>query len=117
MVVFLNGKFMPEADAVVPVSDRGFLLGDGLFETIRVCGGKPFRMAQHLERMTRGAEALKIKMPFTARELQSFSSELIEKNRMADSVLRVTLTRGPGARGYSAKGADKPTLLIMLHPV
>jgi len=117
MIVFLNGKFLPEADATVPVTDRGFLLGDGLFETIRVAGGKPFRMAQHLERMLRGAETLKIKMPFTPKELQNFSSELIEKNRMADSVMRVTLTRGPGKRGYSAQGADQSTVLIMLHPL
>ena len=117
MLVFLNGKFLPEADAFVPVNDRGFLLGDGLFETIRVAGGKPFRLAQHLERMARGADLLKIKMPFTPRELQGFSSELIEKNQLHDSILRVTLTRGPGTRGYSAKGADQPTLLLMLHPV
>ena len=117
MVVFLNGKFLPEADAVVPVNDRGFLLGDGLFETTRVAGGKPFRMAQHLERMTRGAEVMKIKMPYTPRELQGFAHELIEKNRMTEAVLRVTLTRGPGMRGYSTQGAEKPTLLIMLHPL
>src|SRR5580698_6952447 len=115
MVVFLNGKFLPEAEAVVPVNDRGFLLGDGLFETIRVAGGKPFRMAQHLERMTRGAEVMKIKMPYTPRELQSFAHELIGKNGLAEAVLRVTLTRGPGMRGYSSQGAEKPTLLIMLH--
>jgi len=117
MLVFLNGKFLPEADAFVPVNDRGFLLGDGLFETIRVVGGKPFRMAQHLERMIRGADLLKIKMPFTPKELQGFSAELIEKNQLPDSILRVTLTRGPGTRGYSTKGADQPTLLLMLHPV
>ena len=63
MLVFLNGHFLPEAQAVVPVNDRGFLLGDGLFETIRVVNGRPFRMAQHLERMTRGADFLKIKCP------------------------------------------------------
>ena len=56
MVVFLNGRFLPEAEAVVPVNDRGFMYGDGLFETLRVVNGKPFRMAQHLERMTRGAD-------------------------------------------------------------
>src|ERR1700722_15139823 len=103
MVVFLNGKFLPEADAVVPVNDRGFLLGDGLFETIRAADGKPFRMGQHLEGMTRGAEGMKIKMPYTPRELQGFAHELIEKNRMAEAVLRVTLTRGPGMRGYSTQ--------------
>jgi branched-chain amino acid aminotransferase len=116
-VVFLNGKFLPEADAVIPVNDRGFLLGDGLFETIRVAGGKPFRMAQHLERLTRGAELLKIRLPFTPKELQGFAAELITKNNLTDSVLRVTLTRGPGTRGYSLKGADQPTILLMLHPL
>lgn len=117
MIVFLNGKFLPEIEAVVPVNDRGFLLGDGLFETMRVAGGEPFRLAQHLERLTRGAELLKIKLPFTPKELQQFSAELIAKNEMPEAILRVTLTRGPGTRGYSTKGADRPTLLIMLHPL
>lgn len=117
MVVFLNGKFLSEADAVVPVSDRGFLLGDGLFETIRVAGGKPFRLAQHLERMTRGAEVLKIKSPWPPKEIQGIAGELITKNNLPDAILRVTLTRGPGKRGYSTQGADQPTLLLSLHPV
>ena len=115
MVVFLNGKFVPEAKAVVSVNDRGFAYGDGLFETVRVCKGKPFRMAQHLERMVRGADYLKIKLPFTPKELQQFAEQLVEKNKMPDSILRVTLTRGPGERGYSPKGADKPTLAITMH--
>ena len=117
MIVFLNGNFLPEIEAVVPVNDRGFLLGDGLFETMRVAGGRPFRLAQHLERLTRGAELLKIKLPFTPKELQQFSADLIAKNEMPEAILRVTLTRGPGTRGYSTKGADRPTLLLMLHPL
>ncbi len=117
MEVFLNGSFLPEADAFIPVNDRGFLLGDGLFETMRVAGGKPFRMAQHLERLTRGANLLKIKLPYSPKELQNFSATLIEKNQLKDCILRVTLTRGPGARGYSPKCADKPTLLMSLHPL
>jgi branched-chain amino acid aminotransferase len=115
-MVFLNGQFLPEADAVVPVNDRGFLLGDGLFETLRVVNGKPFRMSQHLERMTRGADFLKIKPPFTPKELEKSAAQLIEQNKMPDAILRVTLTRGPGARGYSSKGAERPTLVMALHP-
>src|SRR5580698_5867548 len=106
MIVFLNGNFLPEAEAVVPLNDRGFLLGDGLFETTRVAQGRPFRLAQHLERLARGADFLKIKLPYPAREIQRFATELIEKNGLADAVLRVTLTRGPGSRGYSANGAS-----------
>ncbi|HTV76289.1 MAG TPA: aminotransferase class IV [Candidatus Baltobacteraceae bacterium] len=115
MIVFLNGKFLPEAQAVVPVNDRGFLLGDGLFETMRVAAGKPFRFAQHLERMTRGADFLKIKPLFTPKELEKFAEQLIGQNKLSDAILRVTLTRGAGERGYSFNSESKPTLVMTLH--
>jgi branched-subunit amino acid aminotransferase/4-amino-4-deoxychorismate lyase len=117
MVVFLNGNFLPEADAVVPISDRGFLLGDGLFETTRVAEGRPFRLAQHLDRLSRGAEFVRIKLPFSPKDIQKFAADLIARNSLSDAILRVTLTRGPGARGYSAKGASQPTLALTLHPL
>ena len=117
MVVFLNGKFVPEAEAVVPLNDRGFLLGDGLFETVRVANGKTFRFAQHLERLARGAEFLKISLPFTPRELQNFAEQLIAQNKLTEAVLRVTLTRGAGARGYSVRNSGVPTLALTLHPL
>jgi len=117
MVVFLNGKFVPEAEAVVPLNDRGFLLGDGLFETVRVANGKTFRFAQHLERLVRGAEFLKIQLPFTPRELQKFAGQLIAQNELSEAVLRVTLTRGAGVRGYSPKNSGAPTLVLTLHPL
>ena len=117
MVVFLNGIFLSEAEAVVPLNDRGFLLGDGIFETMRVANGKPFRMAQHLERMTRGADFLKIKPPFTPKELQKLALELIEKNNLPEAILRVTLTRGSGQRGYSPKNSGTPTIAMTLNPL
>jgi aminodeoxychorismate lyase len=115
MIVFLNGQFVSEAKAVVPINDRGFMYGDGLFETMRVVEGKPFRMAQHFERMVRGAEFLRIKLPHTPKEMQRLAEELIEKNQMPDAILRVVLTRGPGARGYSPADAGPPTLVMSLH--
>jgi aminodeoxychorismate lyase len=117
MVVFLNGRFLPEAEAVVRVNDRGFMYGDGLFETLRVVNGKPFRFAQHLERMTRGADFLKIKPPFTPRQLEKFAAQLVEQNQMPDAILRVTLTRGPGARGYTPApvAETQPTVVMTLH--
>lgn len=115
MIVFLNGRFVPEAQAVIPINDRGFMYGDGLFETLRVCRGRPFRMAQHLERMIRGADFLKIKSPFSPKELQDFAARLIEQNRMPEAILRVTLTRGPGDRGYAPKADGRPTVVMTLH--
>jgi branched-subunit amino acid aminotransferase/4-amino-4-deoxychorismate lyase len=116
MVVFLNGQFLPEAQAVISVNDRGFLLGDGLFETMRIIGGRPFRFAQHLERMTRGADFLKIKLPFPPKELEKFAGQLVEQNQMPEAILRLTLTRGPGGRGYTPNGSGQPTLAMTLHP-
>ncbi len=115
MLVFLNGRFMPRAQAAVPINDRGFMYGDGLFETMRVVNGRPFRLAQHLERMARGAVFLKIKRPFTQKELQDFAGQLIRKNKLPNAILRVVLTRGPGERGYTAKPDGKPTVMMTLH--
>lgn len=117
MIVFFNDQFVSENQAVVSIYDRGFLLGDGLFETVRVASGRPSRLAQHWERLARGAEFLKIKPPFAAEEIQRFAARLIALNQMPEAVLRLTLTRGPGARGYSIKGANRPTLAMTLHPL
>jgi len=117
MMVFLNGRFVPEAQALVSAFDRGFLYGDGLFEGIRIYQGKPFRWEQHLERFQRGAEFLKIAPPFSSEALRRFAEELVARNRMPDCLLRLVLSRGVGVRGYCPKGAERPTLVMSLHPV
>jgi len=116
MTVFLNGQFVPEADAKVSVFDRSFLYGDGLFETVRVTNGKSFRLPAHLERLELGAKSLGIKLPYSAETMSSHVRELIARNQLGEALLRVTLSRGVGLRGYSPKGADHPTLVMSLHP-
>lgn len=116
MIVFLNGAFVPEEKAAVSVFDRGFLYGDGLFETLRLYQGKPFRWEQHHERLLRGAEFLKIKLPFSADQLRLQAEELSQRNAMPEAVLRLVLSRGVGKRGYSPKGAAQPVLVMSLHP-
>ncbi len=116
MTVFLNGQFVPEEQAVVSVFDRGFLYGDGLYETLRICNGKPFRWAEHMERFERGAAFLKIQVPFKADDLHEQALELIRLNRMPEALLRISLSRGVGPRGFSPKGAVRPALVMSLHP-
>jgi len=116
MVIFLNGKFVPEERAVVSIFDRGFLYGDGLFEAVRIVNGQPFQWSQHIERLQRGAEFLKIKLPFPEKSLRDFAKKLTAKNKMPDAILRLTLSRGIGARGYSPKNATRPTFTMSLHP-
>src|SRR5437762_1656915 len=106
MIVFLNGQFVPEDQAVVSVFDRSFLYGDGLFEAVRMSRGKLFRWAQHFERLARGAEFLRLEVPFTPQQLEDFAARLIAQNELQDGLLRLALSRGVGVRGYSPKGAE-----------
>src|SRR6185312_5176364 len=116
MIVFLNGKFVLEKKAVVSVFDRAFLLGDGLFETILIFNGRPFLWEQHFKRLQQGAQFLKIKLPFSSKQLRKASDKLIAKNRMPNALLRLTLSRGVGQRGYLPKNANHPLLVMSLHP-
>jgi branched-chain amino acid aminotransferase len=117
MQVFLNGRFLPEAQAVIPISDRGFLYGDGLFETIKISHGRPLWWERHMERFHRGVEFLKLALPWRSAKLREFAGRLIQENALPESVLRVTMTRGSGPRGYSAGEANSPTLAMTLQPL
>jgi aminodeoxychorismate lyase len=117
MIVFLNGQFVPESQAVVSVFDRGFLYGDGLFEGIRVFNGRLFRWKQHMERFQLGANFLRIAVPFSAEAIEEFATRLIFENQMPNSLLRLTLSRGVGPRGYSPRHADQPTLVMATYPM
>jgi len=116
MIIWLNGRFLPEEEAVVSVLDRGFLFGDGLFETLRVHRGKPFCWLAHLERLQQGANFLGIKLPFAPHDLLTAARGLVEMNQVPEAILRLTLSRGFGPRGYSPRGADRPVLVMTLAP-
>jgi branched-chain amino acid aminotransferase len=117
MRVFLNGRFVPEEQASVSVFDRGFLYGDGLFETMRVLHGHPFRWEQHLDRLERGAHFLRLPVPYLPEQLRQFASQLLSEHPGFDGLLRLTVSRGVGRRGYSPAGADHPTVVMALHPL
>ena len=117
MLVFLNGKFVPEEKAVVSVFDRSFLYGDGLFETMRIAHGRPFRWEQHMQRLQHGAAFLRIKLPFSSAKLHAFAIKLAAKNKARDTLLRLTLSRGIGAPGYSPRNAKAPAIVMSLRPL
>jgi len=98
------------------VFDRGFLYGDGLFETMRIANGNPFRWKGHWERLEKGAALLKIAPPFSEAQTRNFAEELIHRNQMPEALLRLTVSRGTGLRGYSPRGADHPTTVMSMHP-
>lgn len=116
MMVFLNGKFVPEEKAVVSVFDRGFLYGDAIWEALLVTGGRPFRWADHLRRFQEGVDFLKLALPYSPDELLAFAGELIRRNHISEAMLRLTLSRGLAPRGYSPRHAGNPAVVMSLHP-
>lgn len=116
-IVLLNDKFVREEQALVSVFDRGFLYGDGLFASIRVCNGRPFRWRRHMLRVHRGADFMRLSMPQPDNRLRELAIELIQLNNVRDAILRLTISRGVGARGYSPKTATIPTLVMSLHSI
>ena len=116
MIVLLNGQFVPEEQARISVFDRGFLYGDSLFEAVRVAQGRLFRWREHWERFDRGTQLLKIPPVYSSKQLAQFADDLIRRNDATKAVLRIQLSRGSGARGYSPKSSHSPTLLMSVHP-
>lgn len=116
MIVFLNGKFVPEEQAVVSVFDRGFLFGDGLFEALLVRRGKPFCWDEHMDRLQRGVELLKFNVPFSGAQLLDATRELLQRNQTTECMMRLSVSRGITERGYSPKNARDPAIVITLYP-
>lgn len=115
--VWLNGIILPEEDACIAPADRGLLLGDGLFETLRVAGGRPVRLDRHLARLRAGAAVLGLPVPLDDAGLAAAMAALLRRCGLEDASLRLTLTRGPGPRGLLPPAEPRPTLLITVASV
>lgn len=115
MKLFLGTGLVEEAEATVSPFDRGFTLGDGLFETLRVKGGKVLRVDAHLARLASGAGVLG--MPLPSLDLAAALAQTADTNGLRDGVLRLTLTRGTGPRGVLPPAEPKPTLVITAAPL
>jgi branched-chain amino acid aminotransferase len=116
VILFLNGHFQSEDQIALSWQDRGFLYGDGLFETVLARHGRPFAWEAHWDRLQAGADALRLTLGWTRAEMKTFATRLLEENQMKDAVLRLALSRGVGPRGYSPRGADHPNFLMTVHP-
>jgi branched-subunit amino acid aminotransferase/4-amino-4-deoxychorismate lyase len=111
--VWLDGRILPEAEATIPVADRGFVFGDGLFETLRGRRRRVFRLGAHLDRLARGAAAIGLAVPGG---IEDAVQALLESADLEDGALRVTLTRGRGAGGLRPPSGVRPTLVVTLRP-
>jgi len=113
MLYYVNGHWLPENQAVLPVTDRGFMYGDGVFETIAVVGGQLFRKHDHWQRLNRGLQQLAIEPPFSEQQFYALLFEGLQCNRLNHASLRLSVSRGVGPRGLSVGGCRDPSVVLL----
>ncbi|MCY3785911.1 MAG: aminotransferase class IV [bacterium] len=109
-VVWLNGAIVPESAACVSVRDHGLLVGDGVFESVRVTAGQAFAVGRHLARLSRSAEALGLELPDAA-ALRGAVSDVLAATGIVEGRLRITATSGPG--GFSSARPVGPVTVVV----
>jgi len=116
-IVYLNGEFMPLNEAKIPVLDRGFIFGDGVYEVIPVYGKRLFRLDEHLDRLTNNLESTRIPNPLTECEWKKNLSQIIMRNDFEDQSIYVHITRGVAKRDHAFPESISPTVFIMSSPL
>jgi branched-chain amino acid aminotransferase len=113
MKIYLDGKFVDDADAKVSVFDHGLLYGDGVFEGIRLYDGNIFRFEEHLERLEYSAKAILLPIPLKRAELSEVTCETCRLNGLKNAYIRLVVTRGVGDLGLAPWLCPKPSLFII----
>jgi branched-chain amino acid aminotransferase len=115
--IFLDGTYVPETEAKVSVFDHGLLYGDGVFEGIRVYGGKIFRLDEHLNRLFASAKAIMLQIPMTKEQLVEACCETCRQNALRDGYIRLVVTRGVGYLGLNPFKCKSPTVFIIASTI
>ncbi|RXE56580.1 branched-chain amino acid aminotransferase [Methanoculleus taiwanensis] len=113
MIIYLDGSYVPEAEAKISVFDHGLLYGDGVFEGIRAYNGKIFRLEAHLERLYDSAKTLDMQVPISREEMTEVIKETLRKNNLRDAYIRPVVTRGKGDLGLDPRKCPKPTVIVI----
>lgn len=116
-IVYLNGKFMPIEEAHVPVLDRGFIFGDGVYEVIPVYSKHPFRLAEHLRRLQYSLDKVRIDNPMSEAEWSQLVAGIVERNAGEDQSVYLQVTRGVARRDHAFPKGVKPTVFMMSNPL
>jgi D-alanine transaminase len=116
-IVHLNGAWIRIADAKVSVLDRGFIYGDGAYELVPVYHRQPFRMRQHLTRLQRTLDGIRLANPHTNEEWRRLIGELIAQQPFADQAVYLQITRGAAKRDHSFPKDVAPTVFMMSNPL
>ena len=111
-LAYLNGQFLPLEEAKIPIEDRGFQFGDGIYEVIRVYRGAPFRSREHFLRFERSAQAISLPCPLSGAEWEALVREGIDRSRCGEGKVYIQLTRGVAPRDHRFPSPARPTFVM-----
>jgi D-alanine transaminase len=112
-ICFLNGEFLPLAEARIPVLDRGFIFGDGIYDVVPVYGRKLFRFDEHLARLNRSLDKIRVPRPATGDEWLARCRQLVASRPEEDQVVYIQVTRGVAPRDHVMPAHAVPTVFMM----
>lgn len=116
-MVFLNGEILPIEQAKIPVLDRGFIFGDGIYELVPVYSRVPFRLEEHLTRLERSLGEVRIKNPYGRAQWRDVIERLIAAQTFEDQGLYFQVTRGVAKRDHAFPQGVEPTVFAMSNPL
>jgi len=119
--VNVNGRVFDQEHAVISVFDHGFLYGEGVYETLRTFGGRPFLFDRHMRRLRNSAGMLMLPVPISDGEIDARCRETMQAARLGDGAhneayIRILLTRGVGELSYDPAGCPTPSLVVIVKP-
>jgi D-alanine transaminase len=116
-MVFLNGKFLPIEEAKIPVLDRGFIFGDGVYELVPVYSRVPFRLDEHMARLERSLSETGIRNPYSRAQWREIIFKLIDGQSFDDQGIYFQVTRGVAKRDHAFPKNVEPTVFMMSNPL
>jgi len=115
--IWLDGKWYDRETATVSVYDHGLLYGDGVFEGIRIYGGKIFKLAEHLERLYDSAHAIWMTVPMPREEMAAVTEEAVRRSGITEGYIRHIVTRGVGDLGLDPRKCPRPSIIIIVDTI
>ncbi len=117
MLIYIDGEFLPKAEAKVSVFDHGLLYGDGVFEGIRSYNGRVFKLDEHLERLYDSAKSIMLQIPIPIETMKEKVLETLRLNHLTEAYIRLIVTRGVGDLGLDPDKCPKPTIIIIADKI
>jgi branched-chain amino acid aminotransferase len=115
--VYITGKLVPKDEATINVYDHGLLYGDGVFEGIRVYGGKVFLHEEHIVRLYESALAIRLPIPMSTSEMMDAVKMTVKENGIVDGYIRLVVTRGGGSLGLDIRKTSNPQVIIIADTI